>query len=324
MAVSSSVPEIASSTKTPSAVYEEKKPPFRTVWRQHWMIYLMLAPAAVLLILFHLYPLWGLSIAFVKYSAFKGVMGSPFVGLDNFRRFFEGPDAFNVIRNTLGIALGKIVLGQVAGLTFALTINEIRHVLFKRVAQTTTTLPHFLSWVLIGGVMVEILNRSGIVNRGIEALGFNTISFLGDPRLFPYTMIALETWKEFGWGAVIYLAALAGINPETYEAAAVDGAGRWARLRHVSIPGIAPIIALLACLSLGYVLNAGFEQILVFINPIVFSTGDILDTYVYRVGLLTGEFSLGTAVGMFRSIVGFILVWLSYWLADKYANYRIF
>ena len=270
------------------------------------MIYLMLAPAAVLLILFHLYPLWGLSIAFVKYSAFKGVMGSPFVGLDNFRRFFEGPDAFNVIRNTLGIALGKIVLGQVAGLTFALTINEIRHVLFKRVAQTTTTLPHFLSWVLI------------------EALGFNTISFLGDPRLFPYTMIALETWKEFGWGAVIYLAALAGINPETYEAAAVDGAGRWARLRHVSIPGIAPIIALLACLSLGYVLNAGFEQILVFINPIVFSTGDILDTYVYRVGLLTGEFSLGTAVGMFRSIVGFILVWLSYWLADKYANYRIF
>ena len=324
MAVSSSVPEIASSTKTPSAVYEEKKPPFRTVWRQHWMIYLMLAPAAVLLILFHLYPLWGLSIAFVKYSAFKGVMGSPFVGLDNFRRFFEGPDAFNVVRNTLGIALGKIVLGQVAGLTFALTINEIRHVLFKRVAQTTTTLPHFLSWVLIGGVMVEILNRSGIVNRGIEALGFNTISFLGDPRLFPYTMIALETWKEFGWGAVIYLAALAGINPETYEAAAVDGAGRWARLRHVSIPGIAPIIALLACLSLGYVLNAGFEQILVFINPIVFSTGDILDTYVYRVGLLTGEFSLGTAVGMFRSIVGFILVWLSYWLADKYANYRIF
>lgn len=288
------------------------------------MIYLMLVPAAVLLILFHLYPLWGLSIAFVKYSAFKGIMGSPFVGLENFRRFFEGPDAFNVIRNTLGIALGKIVLGQIAGLTFALTINEIRHVLFKRVAQTTTTLPHFLSWVLIGGVMVEILNRSGIVNRGIEALGFNTISFLGDPRLFPYTMIALETWKEFGWGAVIYLAALAGINPETYEAAAVDGAGRWARLRHVSIPGIAPIIALLACLSLGYVLNAGFEQILVFINPIVFSTGDILDTYVYRVGLLTGEFSLGTAVGMFRSIVGFILVWLSYWLADKYANYRIF
>ena len=304
--------------------YVEKKPPFRAVWRRHWMIYVMLAPAAVLLILFHLYPLWGLSIAFVNYSAFKGVTGSPFVGLDNFRRFFEGPDAYNIIRNTLGIALGKIILGQAVALAFALTINEIRNTLFKRIGQTTTTLPHFLSWVLIGGVMVEILNRSGIVNRGIEALGFTSISFLGDPRLFPYTMIGLETWKEFGWGAVIYLAALAGINPETYEAAAVDGAGRWARLRHVSIPGIAPIIALLACLSLGYVLNAGFEQILVFINPIVYSTGDILDTYVYRVGLLTGEFSLGTAVGMFRSVVGFILVWLSYWLADRYANYRIF
>ena len=123
---------------------------------------------------------------------------------------------------------------------------------------------------------------------------------------------------------MIYLAALTGINPETYEAAAVDGAGRWARLRHVSIPGITPIIALLACLSLGNILNAGFEQILVFINPIVYATGDILDTYVYRVGLLTGEFSLGTAVGMFRSVVGFGLVWLSYWLADRYANYRIF
>jgi len=321
--------EISLTGRTPGSValsegYAEQKPAFKVVWRQHWMIYAMLAPAAILLILFHLYPLWGLSIAFVKYSAFKGVMGSPFVGLENFRRFFEGPDAFNVIRNTLGIALGKIVLGQIVALAFALTINEVRNALFKRVAQTTTTLPHFLSWVLIGGVMVEILNRSGIVNRAIESFGFNTISFLGDPRIFPYTMIGLETWKEFGWGAVIYLAALTGINPETYEAAAVDGAGRWARLRHVSIPGIAPIIALLACLSLGYVLNAGFEQILVFINPIVFSTGDILDTYVYRVGLLTGEFSLGTAVGMFRSVVGFILVWLSYWLADRYANYRIF
>ena len=146
------------------------------------MIYLMLAPAAVLLILFHLYPLWGLSIAFVKYSAFKGVMGSPFVGLDNFRRFFEGPDAFNIIRNTLGIAFGKILLGQTVALAFSLTINEMRHALFKRVTQTTTTLPHFLSWVLIGGVMVEILNRSGIVNRGIESLGFETISFPGRPQ----------------------------------------------------------------------------------------------------------------------------------------------
>lgn len=307
-----------------SKEYEEKKPSFRAVWQRHWMIYLMLAPAAVFLILFHLYPLWGLSIAFVKYSAFKGVMGSPFVGFDNFRRFFEGPDAFNIIRNTLGIAFGKILLGQTVALAFALTINEMRHALFKRVTQTTTTLPHFLSWVLIGGVMVEILNRSGIVNRGIESLGFESISFLGDPKLFPFTMIVLETWKEFGWGAVIYLAALTGINPETYEAAAVDGAGRWARLWNVSIPGITPIIALLACLSLGNILNAGFEQILVFINPIVFATGDILDTYVYRVGLLTGEFSLGTAVGMFRSVVGFGLVWLSYWLADRYANYRIF
>jgi putative aldouronate transport system permease protein len=158
----------------------------------------------------------------------------------------------------------------------------------------------------------------------VAALGGAPIRFLGSAQLFPWTLILSETWKEFGWDAVIYLAALTAIHPELYEAAAVDGAGRWARVRHVSIPGITPIVVLLSCLSLGGVLNAGFEQVLVLLNPIVYSTGDILDTYIYRVGLLGGELSLGAAVGLFKSAIGFGLILLSYWLAGKLANYRVF
>jgi putative aldouronate transport system permease protein len=284
----------------------------------------MMLPSAVMLLIFHFYPLWGIAFAFVKYSPTKGLAGSPFVGLEHFQRFLGGPNALSILRNTVLIAVGKLAMGELAGLAFALLINEIRHVGFRRVAQTTTTLPHFLSWVLIGGVVAEVLSTTGLANKGIAALGFEPVRFLGNARVFPWTLILTETWKEFGWGAVIYLAALTAINPELYEAAAVDGAGRWARLWHISLPGIMPMIVLLTCLNLGGILNAGFEQVLVFLNPIVMPTGDILDTYIYRVGLLSGEISLGTAVGLFKSVIGFGLVWLSYWMAGKFANYRIF
>ncbi|MBI2941932.1 MAG: sugar ABC transporter permease [Chloroflexi bacterium] len=302
----------------------ERRPAFGVVWGRHWMLYLMLAPAAVWLVLFHFYPLWGIAVAFLDYSPFRGVSGSPYVGLDNFRRFFDSPDAFSIIRNTIFIALAKIAMGQVAAVAFALTLNEVRVMLFRRMMQTATTLPHFISWVLIGGILIEMLSSDGVVNRGITALGGQAIRFLGSAQLFPWTLIVSETWKEFGWNAVIYLAALTAISPELYEAAGVDGAGRWARTRHISLPGITPIIVLLSCLSLGGILNAGFEQVLVFLNPMVYSTGDILDTYIYRVGLLGGELSLGAAVGLFKGVIGFLLILLSYWLADKLANYRIF
>jgi len=324
MAQTRTAPLPAAKGRSSSKAWVEKKLPWRAVWRRHWMIYLMMLPAAVMLVVFHLYPLWGIGFAFVKYSPTKGLMASPFVGLEHFKRFLTGPNSLNILRNTLVIAVGKLAMGEIAGLVFALLINEIRSVAFRRVVQTTTTLPHFLSWVLIGGVVTEVLSSTGIVNKAVIALGFDAVRFLGSARLFPGTLILAETWKEFGWGAVIYLAALTAINPELYEAAAVDGAGRWARLWHISLPGIMPIIVLLSCLSLGGILNAGFEQVLVFLNPIVMPTGDILDTYIYRVGLLSGEISLGTAVGVFKSVIGFALVWLSYWMADKFANYRIF
>lgn len=304
--------------------FVERKPPFRAVWQQHWMMYLMLLPAAVLLILFHFYPLWGIAIAFVKFNPFKGLKGSEFVGLKNFERFFSAPNAGQLFRNTLVIAIGKIISGQLTSIIFALTLHQVRIIPFKRAVQTATTLPHFLSWVIIGGVMVQVLSSTGIVNTAVKALGLPSIKFLSDPVVFPFTIIFSEVWKEFGWGAVIYLAALTSINPELYEAAAVDGAGRWRRLLNITIPGITPTIVLLSCLSLGGILNAGFEQILVLINPVVYATGDIIDTFVYRVGLLQAEYSLGAAVGLFRSIIGFVLILLSYWLAAKFANYRIF
>ena len=308
----------------PGEPFKEPRIPFSRVLKQHWMLYVMLLPALVLLALFHYYPLWGIGIAFVNFSPAKGLLNSPWVGLGNFQRFFGSRNAINILRNTVVIAVGKIVLGQLSAVIFALVLNEVRSRLFKRGVQTITTLPNFLSWVIIGGIMVTFLSTTGPINTTLQAIGAKAVRFLGDASVFPWTLIVSETWKGFGFGAIIYLAALTAINPELYEAATVDGANRWRRLLHITLPGIAPIIALMACLNLGSILNAGFEQVLVLYNPVVYRTGDIIDTYVYRVGLIETDYSIGTAVGLFRSFIGFFLIMLSYWLADRFANYRIF
>ncbi len=296
----------------------------RAIWQQHWLLYVMLLPALVLLALFNYYPLWGLALAFVDYNPFGGLAGSPFVGLQNFATIFGGQEFWQILRNTVWIATGKIVAGQVAAIVLALLVYEITWRFYRRVLQTLTTLPYFLSWIIIGGVMVQVLSTTGTVDQALAAMGIRPIQFLGDAAIFPWTMIALDTWKGFGFGAVIYLAALTNINPDLYEAAAVDGAGRKARLWHITLPGITPTIVLMSCLSLGSVLNAGFEQILVLYNPVVYQTGDILDTYVYRYGILQANYSIATTVGLLKSVAGFFLILLSYWLADRFAGYRIF
>jgi putative aldouronate transport system permease protein len=301
------------------------KPSLKKTLRQHWLLYVMLLPALTLLVLFSFYPLLGIVIAFLDYKPTRGFTGSEFVGLKNFVEIFTMRDAWPLFRNTIVIAVGKMVFGTLVSLVFALMVHEVAQRLFKRVVQTMTTLPHFLSWVIIGGVMVQVLASAGPINNVLIAIfGSKPIKFLGDPAVFPWTVILSETWKEFGFGAVIYLAALTGINPELYEAAAVDGAGRWARLRSITLPGISSIVILLLCLNLGNVLNAGFEQILVLSNPVVYSTGDIIDTWVYRQGLVQSEYSLSTALGLVKSVIGFVLILLSYYLADRLANYRIF
>jgi len=301
------------------------KPSLGKTLKQHWLLYVMLIPALTLLLLFSFYPMLGITIAFLDFKPTRGFGGSEFVGLENFVEIFTMREAWPLFRNTVFIAVGKMFFGTVVSLVFALMVHEVFSKGFKRVVQTMTTLPHFLSWVIIGGVMVQVLASAGPLNNIITSItGGKPVKFLGDPAIFPWTVIISETWKEFGFGAVIYLAALTGINPELYEAAAVDGAGRYNRLRSITLPSISSIIILLLCLNLGNVLNAGFEQLLILSNPIVYSTGDIIDTWVYRRGLVQSEYSLSTALGLVKSTVGFGLILLSYYLAGKFANYRIF
>lgn len=320
-ASSSAARELRFAAEEPSRTKERRH--FGDVWARHWQLYVMLAPSAVLLLLFHIYPLWGIAIAFFDYNNYQGLSGSQFVGLHVFKQVFSQESTWLIIRKTVIIAIGKIVFGQVASLCFSLMLYEIMSRRFRRIVQTIATLPHFLSWIIIGGIMIQLLSSTGFLTQSLQSIGFGPVGFLSDASIFPWTMIISETWKEFGYGAVIYLAALMQINPEMYEAAAVDGAGRGARLWHVTLPGIAPIVVLLSCLSLGNVLNGGMEQILVLYNPVVYSTGDIIDTWVYRNGLLDAQYSLATAVGLFKAIVGFALIMLSYWLAGKYAKFRI-
>ena len=320
-------PIVSSPIATPTSkkAVAAKKPSLGKTLRQHWLLYLMLVPSFILLLMFSYYPFLGIGIAFENFKPSRGLTGSEWVGLTNFVTIFTMRDAGPLFRNTLVIALGKIFIGTFVSLAFSLMLHEIIVKSFKRVVQTMTTLPHFLSWVIIGGIMVQVLSTAGPLNNVLTTLfGGKAVKFLGDPAIFPWTIILSDTWKEFGFGAVIYLAALTSINPELYEAAAVDGAGRFARLRYITLPGITSIVVLLACLNLGNILNAGFDQILVLYNPLVYSTGDILDTWVYRIGLVQSDFSVSTAMGLVKSLIGFVLILMSYWMADKFANYRIF
>jgi len=201
----------------------------------------------------------------------------------------------------------------------------VRKEFMKRTIQTLVYLPHFLSWIIMGGILIDILSpTSGIVNQFLHWFGIKPIYFLGDNNWFRYVLVASDTWKEFGFNTIVYLAALTGINPSLYEAAIVDGAGRWKQTLYVTIPGMAPIMILLLTLSLGNVLNAGFDQVFNLYSPQVYETGDIIDTFVYRIGLVDAQYGVATAVGLFKSFVSMIFISLSYYIAYRFANYRIF
>jgi putative aldouronate transport system permease protein len=286
--------------------------------------YLMILPGLSLLVAFTFVPLIYSIIAFQRFNPALGIAGSPWVGLDNFLLLFRIPDARTVLFNTLFIASMKIVFLTVVAVVFALFLNEVPFRWIKRWIQTMVYLPHFLSWVILAGILRTILARDGLFNDFLGFFGAGPFHFLGRPDLFPWVLIASEVWKEFGFGAIIYLAALSSISPTLYEAADIDGANRFQKMWYISLPGITPIIVLVASLSLGNILNAGFDQIVNLYSPIVYSTGDIIDTYVYRVGLIQGQYSLGTAVGLFKTVTSLILIGISYWAASRFANYRIF
>lgn len=286
--------------------------------------HLMLFPGILLLLIFSIYPMFGIVIAFQDFSPAKGFWGSEWVGLENFKYMLEIPDSKQVFLNTIFIAVMKIIAGLIASLTFALLLNELRVRFFKRAIQTIVYLPHFISWVLIGGIVGQMLSLDGIINQGLEYIGVEPIFFLGSNDWFPFVIVGTDVWKEFGFSAIVFLAALTGINPVMYEAAEIDGATRWQKLRFVTLPAISATIILIATLSLQNVLNAGFEQVFNLYNTLVYESGDIIDTYVYRMGLIESQYELATAVGTLKSIVSLILIYISYQLAAKFANYRIF
>jgi len=292
--------------------------------KQNWVLYAFLIPSAIILLVFAYLPMYGTIMAFQDFRPGLGFFRSDWVGLYWFNFLYEMPGFGRIISNTLVIALWKIILGQAVPIAFALLLNEIKLLSFKKLVQTFVYLPHFLSWVIVGGLFLDILSSDGIVNRTIVRLGFEPIPFLVSNDWFQFTLISTEIWKGFGWGAIIYLAALTGINLELYESAHIEGANRWQRMWYITLPGIRSTIVLLAALSIGGILNAGFEQILIMYNPAVYQSGDVIDTFIFRQGLTQMQFSLSAAVGLFRSVIAFFLILLSNKLAEKYANYRIF
>ncbi|MCL6457561.1 MAG: ABC transporter permease subunit [Gorillibacterium sp.] len=294
-------------------------------WLRELPLHMMVLPGLIFALVFSYTPLVGLVLAFQKFSPFKGWFGSEWVGLENFRDIFTLPDIGQVIWNTIYIASLKFIVGLIVPIFIALLLNEVNRTMIKRGIQTLIYLPHFLSWVILGGVLIDILSPSeGIVNAVLQQIGIEPIYFLGSNHWFPSVLVATDVWKEFGFNTIVYLAAITGINPSLYEAAIVDGANRWKQTVHITLPGMKSIIILLATLSLGNVLNAGFDQVYVLYSPSVYERGDILDTMIFRMGLQNFQYSLATAVGLLKSAVSFVLISVSYWLAYRLANYRIF
>lgn len=293
--------------------------------RSQWPLHLMILPALLLIIIYSYGPMLGTVIAFQDFNPALGIFKSKWDGFENFRYVMTLPGTMQVVWNTLIIAVMKIVIGLIVPITVALLLNEFRKELFKRTVQTMIYLPHFLSWIILGGVLIDILSPSyGIVNQFLNWIGINSIYFLGSNEWFRPVLVISDVWKEFGFNTIVYLAALTSINPALYEAAVIDGANRWKQTLYVTLPGMTPIIVLTATLAIGQVLNAGFDQVFNLYSPQVYETGDIIDTFVYRIGIVDAQYGVATAVGLFKSVVSLILLSVSYFLAYRFANYRIF
>lgn len=282
--------------------------------RDHYLLYLMLVPGLFFLIVYKFLPLYGITIAFKDYSIFAGsnpidaIAKSPWVGFKHFDRLFSSSQFVKVLLNTLIINGYKILFLFPIPIICAIMLNEIRNVAYRKLAQTAIYVPYFFSWVIVFGIFYSLLGTYGIVNSALAALGQERISFFSDTNVFRGLLVFTEGWKEIGWNTVIYLAAITAIDPTLYEAARVDGAGKLRQIWNITLPGLAPTIVLMLILKVGYILETGFEQILVFYNATVYDVADVIQTYVYRMGLGQADFSLGTALGLFNSVVAFILI----------------
>ena len=303
-------------------VYQKKR---SRKWKNIGLSYhIMLLPGMIFLFIFTYIPMAGIFMAFQDYVPAKGLLGSPFVGLENFSYMFTLPDIGKIFRNTIVIALGKIILGTLLAIVFSILLNEIRLKFLKNSIQTVVYLPHFLSWVVLASVVMNMFNLDGSVNQILTFFGLEKMNFLGSNKLFQPLLIGTDVWKEFGFNSIVYLAAITAVDPGLHEASGIDGANWWKRIWHITLPGMLPIILLLAILSLPNILNAGFDQVYTLYTPMVYETGDILDTYVYRIGLIGREYSFGTAVGLFKSIIGMVLILTANNAAKKYTDRKLF
>jgi len=312
-------------TANTEVIYKEKKYSFN-LFKREIPYYLMILPGTLLVLLFSYVPMGGLVIAFQRFIPARGMFGDQeWIGFGNFEFILSLPGFRAAFINTIVIAFYKIITMLVVPLIFALLLNEVVSTKIRRTVQTMIYLPFFLSWVILGGILIDLLSPStGAVNQVIQFLGFDPVFFLGSNDTFRGTLIWTNVWREFGFGTIVYLAAIMGVDQELYEAAVIDGANRWRQTWHITLPGMRMIIVLMAVLSLGNVLNAGFDQVFNLYTPAVYQTGDIIDTFVYRIGLLDAQFGPATAVGLFRSVVSLIFISVSYYMAYRFADYRIF
>ena len=286
----------------------------------------MVLPGMIWLLVFCYLPMYGCQIAFQNYRITDALGSSEWAGLKWFSKFFHDPSFFQVMKNTLGISLLKLVFAFTAPIVFALMLNEIRNLKFKRVVQTLSYLPHFLSWVILGGIMITWLSDTGVINKVLIAMGIldEGVSFLAKPQYFWGISVISEIWKELGWGAIIYLAAISGIDPSLYEAAEIDGANRFQRLWYITLPEISGTIAILFILQVGSIMGSNFDQIFVLRNALNDSASNVIDMFVYKIGIGNGSYSYATAIGLFRSVVSLVLLLIANKVTAKLEGSSLF
>lgn len=298
----------------------------RVTLRDTWPYHLLILPGLLVIVIYTIIPFFGNVIAFQNFKPILGFTRSKWVGLENFEYMFRLKDTYKIFRNSLIIASLKLILSLVASIFFSILLHEARGVRLKKGVQTICFLPHFLSWVILATIFKNIFGDSGLVNTLLVQLGIaqGSVNFLGSNVWFRALIVGTDVWKEFGYGSIIFIAALAGISPELYEAADIDGASRLAKIWHITMPSILVTVALVATLNLANILNAGFDQVYNMYSPVVYETGDIIDTYVYRMSFINAQYSMATAVGLLKSAVSFIMITFSYFIAYRFAGYRLF
>lgn len=296
---------------------------FTREFKSHKGLYLMLVPGILFFVIFHYIPMYGIQIAFKDFNFYKGITGSPWVGLKHFKMLFSSTEFYRIFKNTLVINFMKMFVGVPGPIILAILLNEVRVKLYKRTLQTIYYFPHFLSWVVVGGLVFDVFGRGGLANSVVHMLGFNSISFLTSSFWFRPVLVFAAIWKAVGWNTIIYLAAISSINPQLYDAVYVDGANKFQRIWHITIPGIRSTIIILFILRMGRMMAVGFEQIFVLYSPMVYDVADVFSTYIYRTGLLEMRFSYTTAVGLFQNVVAMILLVITNRVANKMGEYGI-